>query len=405
MNILFLSEIFYPHGSGAELATFLYADLLSKANINVSVITNRFAGEPEVSKRGSLTVYRLSLFERSGTVKYSILKRFDVLFSSFMRKMMKCADVVYIPRFWFSAITIAKTQKKPVITHLHDYIPICPVSNLYNETKATVCDCNSIICPPRCIYDYEKTHGRNLGETLTSVILNLSIGHHLPKLIKLSDAIVCVSKVQRNIIVEREQSLRDRTYVVYNPYPNFSDMRASGDDFGYFGGPDILKGFKVLYQAMLHLNNAGSKSVKIHSTKFQTTNEQVARALTKLGFLLYRKLDKDDFEKVYRNIRAVVVPSVWHEPWPYVVVEALVRGRFVIASSMGGIPEQVDGCHGVMLFKAGDYRELADSLEFVDGLKREEIIDLGSQNREAFLKKFDNESSIRGFINICDRLT
>jgi len=47
MNILFLSEWFYPHGSGAELATYLYAKLLNEADFNVVVTTNRFAGERE----------------------------------------------------------------------------------------------------------------------------------------------------------------------------------------------------------------------------------------------------------------------------------------------------------------------------------------------------------------------
>ena len=124
MNILFLSELFYPYGGGAELATYLYAKLLNKAEFKVVVVTNRFAGESEVLKNGNLTVYRLPLFKKGGSVKYSVLKRFDVLLSSFMRKMVKWADAVYIPRFWYSAIPLAKAYGKPVITHLHDYIPI-----------------------------------------------------------------------------------------------------------------------------------------------------------------------------------------------------------------------------------------------------------------------------------------
>jgi hypothetical protein len=59
----FLSELFYPHGSGGELATYLYARLLSKADFNVVMVTNRFAGESQFSKEGNLTVYRLPLFK------------------------------------------------------------------------------------------------------------------------------------------------------------------------------------------------------------------------------------------------------------------------------------------------------------------------------------------------------
>lgn len=45
VNVLFLSELYYPHGGGAELATYLYAKLLSEEGFNVVVVTSRFAGE------------------------------------------------------------------------------------------------------------------------------------------------------------------------------------------------------------------------------------------------------------------------------------------------------------------------------------------------------------------------
>lgn len=404
MNILFLSELFYPHGGGAEYATFLYAKLLTQAGFNVTVVTNKFDGEPEVSRHGKLTIYRLPLLGKSGSVKYAILKRFDVLFSGFVRKMMKWADVVYVPRFWFSAIPLAKAFGKPIVTHLHDYIPICPLAILYDEAKAKACDSRSIVCSPRCIYAYEKTHDRNFQDTLTSVVLNSCVGRYLPKFVGLSDAIVCVSNSQRNMIAAKEPSLRKKLYLIHNPFPEPSIIEMKGDDFGYFGGSEVLKGFRVLYQALSSLNHAGSRLIRIHSTKFQAPSEQVARALSRLGFLLYDKLDKSELDKVYESIRAVVVPSVWHEPWPYVVVEALVQGRFVIASRMGGIPEQVEGCEGVMLFEAGNYSKLADSIEFVAGLEREKIVDFGFQNRETFLRRFNSESSINGFIGVCEHL-
>jgi len=405
MNVLFLSELFHPHGGGAEYATFLYAELLSQAGFNITVVTNRFSGEPEVSRHRKMTVYRLPLLGKGGSVKYAILKRFDVLFSSSMRKMMKWADVVYIPRFWFSAIPLAKAFGKPVIMHLHDYISVCSLAVLYNAIDAKACDCRSIFCSPRCIYIHEKTYGRNAKETLISVLLNSSVGRYLPKIVELSDAIICVSKSQRNIIAEKEPSLLKKLHVIYNPLPKLSFVEIKGDDFGYFGGPNVLKGFRVLYQALLNLNHVSSRLIRIHSTQFQFYNEQIVRALSESGFLLYSKLDKNELDKVYENIRAVVFPSIWYEPWPYVVVEALIKGRFVIASRIGGIPEQVNGCKGVILFEAGNPNELADAMSLVASLKREEIVDLGFKNREAFLRRFDNESTIKSFIGLCEHLT
>ena len=404
MNVLFLSELFHPHGGGAELATYLYANLLSGEDSSVVVVTNRFAGEPEVSKNGNLTTYRLPLFKNK-SIKYSILKRFDVLFSSFMRKLMKWADVIYIPRFWYAAILLAKAYGKPVVTHLHDYIPICPLTTLYNASKYTVCNSNSLLCSPRCIYVFEKTQGRGFTETLTSIALNSTLGRYFGKFVKFSDAIICVSKVQRDMIIKGEPSLRDKTYVIHNPLPELSCTEMEGDDFAYFGGPNYRKGFHILYQAMMRINHTNRRVTKIHATKFASSSKQLAKSLSGLGILLYGKLYNDEYEKLYRQIRAVIVPSIWHEPWPYVVVEAIIRGRFVIASSTGGIPEQVKGCKGALLFETGNYEQLAEAIEFVRSLKRETIVDLGFQNKETFLKRFDNETTIRRFIDVYENLT
>jgi hypothetical protein len=97
IHILFLSELFHPHGSGGALGTYLYAKLLSKSDFDVIVITSRFDREPLISKNEEFTIYRLpSLKVKSA--KYSTLLRFDVLLSDFMRKMIKWADVVYVAR-------------------------------------------------------------------------------------------------------------------------------------------------------------------------------------------------------------------------------------------------------------------------------------------------------------------
>lgn len=402
MNIFFLSELFYPHGGGAELSAHLYAELLRGADFNVVVLTNRFGGEPEVSKKGNLTIYRLPLFRGNGSVKYSILKRFDVLFSSFVRKMMKWADLVYVPRFWYSAIPLAKAYRKPVITHLHDYIPVCPLSNLYDVSKDAVCNQNSLLCPPKCIYAYGRKQGVGLSETLSSIALNSTIGHCFGKLVKLSDAVICVSKAQRDMIIKREPSLRAKTFVIYNPLPELSHVDIECDDFGYFGGSNYLKGFGVVCRALAFLNDP---SVVVHATGFSVLKADQDESLGRLGIVAYRRLDYSEQQKFYGQIRGVLFPSIVPEPFPYVTAEAILRGRIVIASKIGGIPEQVEGCESALLCEPGNPKKLAEAIEFVGGLDRESITELGVKSREVFLKRFDNETTIKSFITILEHLT
>ena len=165
-----------------------------------------------------------------------------------------------------------------------------------------------------------------------------------------------------------------------------------------------MKGFKVLFEAVSQINTNKIR-VKIHCTKFPKFSPKIMREIGRFGFSLYKRLETSELEQLYHKLRSIIVPSVWNEPWPYVVVEALIRGRFVIASRIGGIPEQLEGCKGAILCEPGSSKNLAEAINHVHNLRRDEIIDLGCQNRETFLSRFNNDYSVRKFINVCEHLT
>ena len=393
MRILFLSELFFPHGGGAEFATYLYAKLLSKAGYDVLVITNRFRGESDVYKSRNLTIYRLPLLSNVKSVKFSILRRLDIISSVFMRKLLRWANMVYVPRFWFSAIPFAKSFGKPVITHLHDYIPICPLATLYDFSTEAVCHRNEA-CSLRCIYMHEKRK-MNFVESVGSMTLNFMARYVLRRLLEHSDAIVCVSRAQKKIIVKHFPSFEAKINVIHNPLPNLSIVPIEGQDFGYFGGPNLLKGFGVLVHALAHLDDP---SVLVHAANFPELKK--SRAFNRFGVIPHKRISDKNMCAFYRQIRAVVFPSVCPEPLPYVVAEAILRGRIVIGSNIGGVTEQVEGCKGCFLFDAGAYSELAEKLKFVRSLSEEDVVDLGARNREVFIKSFSNERVLEEFTSL-----
>lgn len=410
LNILFFSETFYPHGGGAELATYLYAKLLAERGLGVSVITNKSNGERHFSKDGSIKVYRRSLYSDFHS-KYATLSRPDIFLSSLTRKLIKWADIIYVPRFWYSAILLAKACKKPVITHLHDYLPVCPLSNLFNKSEEKVCfHGNRVLCPPKCVYSYELSHtsgtaNRKLVHRMSSTALNVVIGPNLGRLVALSDATICVSKAQKRLVVEMAPGLNRKIRVVYNPVPKLSYTEVDGEDFGYFGGPSFLKGFNILCAALAYTTN---RIAKVHATNFRRAKSKWALSPysgMRNQLALYRRLNETAFNQVWRKIRAVIVPSVWHEPLPYIVSEAMLRGRIVIASNVGGIPEQVQGSKGSFLIEVGSYKQLAEYIDVVAALTREEAIELGQHNKESFLKRFSNATAIRDFLRTCQQLT
>lgn len=59
-----------------------------------------------------------------------------------------------------------------------------------------------------------------------------------------------------------------------------------------------------------------------------------------------------------------VLPSISHEDFPNVISEAMGLGIPVIASNVGGIPEQIDNFQNGLLVKPGDEMDLANAIEF-----------------------------------------
>ena len=61
-------------------------------------------------------------------------------------------------------------------------------------------------------------------------------------------------------------------------------------------------------------------------------------------------LPHDEVLNLFRSARAVVVPSVWSDPCPTVVLEAMAAGRPVVAAASGGIVDMVvDGVTGLLV--------------------------------------------------------
>lgn len=101
----------------------------------------------------------------------------------------------------------------------------------------------------------------------------------------------------------------------------------------------------------------------------------------------------DELKAWLHGARAVVVPSLWHENFPYVILQAFAAGLPVIGAERGGIPELVkDGPHG-WLFDPLDTEALTAQLIHVAGLHKSEIDEMGKSAQNYVESRF-NDSAI-----------
>ncbi|MFL5883512.1 MAG: glycosyltransferase [Thermoleophilaceae bacterium] len=72
--------------------------------------------------------------------------------------------------------------------------------------------------------------------------------------------------------------------------------------------------------------------------------------------------DLPEIADAYARSDVAIFPVVWEEPWGLVPLEAMGKGRPVVATGRGGSSEYLRDGENCLLFEAGDARALADAL-------------------------------------------
>ncbi len=384
MRILVVSERWWPEGGGGELATHLITKLLANSGFKITVI---HGSDNIESIRGVKMIYTELLSVR---IKHRLWANVLLLtrekwFQSLIRKI----DLVYIPRLSYPMVPYAKRLGKKVIVHLHDYQPISYNAVILSGGErgrlSEILDRNSV-----------KLEALEKG-IFRAVLVGYSSSMTLLARLMISEAdkIVCVSKSHCNTLGLNAPELSDKLELAYNPLPNIPLLRKSlklkEPTFLYLGGESYLKGFYILLKAVARtLRNIGIKvlvagSMSSHGKRIATAfNRHYGNHLLLLG-----RVRRDVLWRYHSRSYALIFPSICEEPLPYAVIESMLAGTIPISSKVGGIPEIVSGTYAEnFTLHPGDADDLADKLEEVAFLPKDELIKGGYNVRNSIKMKF-----------------
>jgi len=391
LRLLVVTEPYLPEGGGAELATHLILYLL-RSNFEITVVT----GIRDPAKlEGIKYVYEPLL-----PVRNKHLQWFNALRLARSRpfeKLIERADVVYVPRFAFPVIPLAKMLGKRVIVHLHDYIPVsytaavlAPFEEHGNRVSKD---------------DLELECMKSFKHCATAALTAWLAPRLARRWISMADAIICVSKRQAQIISELAPELRDKIKVIYNPLPetpNIEKKPSEKPSFLYVGGGSYVKGYHLLIKLLRNIANSEKELVK--NARFVLTNtytkeqvEELMHLKKKYGLEIVVKgrVGYEDLLKLHAETWSLLFPSIWEEPLPYAVMEAMLLGTMPIAARVGGIPEIVkDTDAEAFVFDPISMHEFSTKLYDIAGLSTREITYLAYSIKDQTSKKF-NEKVIK----------
>jgi glycosyltransferase involved in cell wall biosynthesis len=129
----------------------------------------------------------------------------------------------------------------------------------------------------------------------------------------------------------------------------------------------LLKALKQIIEKIPHSMKlvivgpfAGSFALK-NASSYADAMRKYAEDELREKVVFNGSMDKNVLRVLYSNAYRVVLPSLI-EAFPMVILEAMASGAPPIGSTAGGIPDIViDGVNG-LLFRRGDWRDLADKI-------------------------------------------
>lgn len=281
-------------------------------------------------------------------------------------------DVVHLHNNYRYAFTIlAAVRRHRVVQTVHDYCAIYPTAYCSRERS----------CAGRSVFAALR-HGCLTWKLLATEACLLYGRRFLDR--RFVHAFIAPS---RNLATHLERMGHANVYHVPNLrlLPHAEPAPADGQVVLYVGGLVEHKGVATLLAAFARLaGDVPQASLWLVGDGLAVNDLKAAAVeygLCRVRFLGQRS--PDELAGIYRQARAVVLPSLWLENAPLVAIEAAAYGRAVVASRVGGLPELVEDGRTGFLFDRGDIDGLAQRLRLL--LTDHALAgELGAAGRERF---------------------
>ncbi len=368
MRLIELTDLYRPAIGGLERSVALLSEGLASRGHEVHVVTSAVPGAPAVERSAGVTVHRLPLLYQRLVpgLGEDAARPFhppapDPLFRHLLAEVVREVkpDVIHA-HAWSVFSCLARTfPRTPVMMTAHDYGLVCARRSLIDRSGAS--------CPGpswrRCGPCAGSHYGLAKGNVLAAASLSsLRLLKKVTRFTAVSDYVAnrlspTISRVAGQPIGTLHSFVPDGLYEAgwQAERPEF----LPGEDgyLLYVGQLSRHKGVDVLIDAYRRLPSPPPLVMLGTPHPTSPAPESLPAGVTMRTSVAHGSV-------IAAMVRAacLVVPSVWPEPFPMTVSEAQNCGVPVIASAVGGIPEQVlDGETG-WLVPAADDRALAGRL-------------------------------------------
>lgn len=383
MRLLLLAQFFPPDIGGEELHVFNLANTLADRGHDVAVATQRLSDTPEKEvlssgvrvHRFATTAMRFPGLYSTGRLHHPPVP--DPLGVRELRRIVSLErpDVVHAHN-WIVNSAVALRRKSAgdssfgLVLTLHDYSQVCATKRFMREGAPCAGP-----APLRCLSCATAHYGAIAGPVTAVATVAMR-----PWKTVAVDHVVSVS---RAVALGNRIPSGPRSSVIPNFIPDSTVLPSSADQAGrpahesgyttpdgdfllYVGDLSVDKGVTVLLRAYESLGPGRPPLIMI-GRRTADTPAKLPR-----GAQLHVDWPHEHVLAAFRRCTVAVLPSIWPDPCPTTVLEAMASGRPVITTSVGGMIDMIDGGTSGVLVSPGNVSELAAAIDrlLADGQER-----------------------------------
>lgn len=367
MRILMLSQ-FYPPiiGGGAKHVKSLSTELVSRGH-EVAVVTLWHQGLAEFELDQGVRVYRIRsslqrvprLFKDNGRQYAPPFPDPGVMFA--LRRIIahEHPEIVHAHNWLvYSFLPLKAWSGARLIVTLHNYSLVC--AKMLFLHHGTACEGSAFT---KCLGCASQFYGLAKGAptVLANQVMGLMMHGIVDMFLAVSEAVAVGNRLVGSglpfQVMPNFLSSDDS-----DPQADASPYLAQLPDSGYLlfvGALGRLKGVDVLLRAYADLNNAPPLVL----IGYETPEWSVLAGNCPPNVVVLKDWPGYAVMEAWRRSILALAPSVWAEPCATVVMEAMLAGRPVIASRIGGMTDMVVEGETGLLVQPGDSIALRQAIE------------------------------------------
>ena len=225
-------------------------------------------------------------------------------------------------------LRIAQRHGIPTIHYVHNYRFACMSGNEFRDgNMCTSCNDRHSPLPGVMHHCYRQSR-------VQSSVMALTLLAHRQTWASVTRWVAISEFVAERL--DADGIPKAKIFVCQNFLPDPGVLSGTGEGFLFAARLDEEKGVRVLLDAWVQSGLGMHSSLRIAGDgPLRSLVEEVSRKEQGIKYL--GALRGDEYVKAVQQARAVVVPSIWAEPFGRSAAEALAFGRSVVATRMGGL--------------------------------------------------------------------